>query len=161
MRENEINVRIGAMEVAKNPKVLKTVLGSCVALILYDKSSRIGGMAHIFLPRKKPESVGEPDSKYADTAVPALLDAVVELGARRQNIFAFMVGGGNIFKPLKKTTLPTVAELNVQVTQESIKEHRIPLLGCDVGRDKGCKVSFDLSTGDMVIVDLKQMTINK
>ena len=161
MKENEINVRIGAMEVATNPRILKTVLGSCVALVLYDKVRRIGGMAHIFLPRKKPGADNEPDSKFADTAAPALLKAIQEIGAKKENTFAFMVGGGNIFKALRKSDLPTVAEQNVAVTKESIKELKIPLLGCDVGRDKGCKVTFDLSTGDMVITDLKTIQINK
>ncbi|MDH4127397.1 MAG: chemotaxis protein CheD [Spirochaetota bacterium] len=159
MRENEIDVRIGEMEVAKNPKILKTILGSCVALILYDKANRIGGMAHIFLPEKKANNSNEPDSKFANTAVPALLDEVIKLGAKKPNILAFMVGGGNIFKPLKKSNFPTVAELNVKNTQDAIKEAKIPLLGCDVGRDNGCKVSFDLSNGDMQITDLEN--INK
>ncbi len=155
MRENEIEVRIGEMKVAKNPTILKTVLGSCVALILYDKVQRIGGMAHIFLPNKKENTPNEPDSKYANTAVRALLYEVINLGAKKNNIFAFIVGGGNIFKSLKKSNQPTVAELNIKVTQESVRAESIPLLGCDVGRDNGCKVMFDISNGDMSITDLK------
>lgn len=161
MRENEIDVRIGAMEVAKNPKVLRTVLGSCVALILYDKVSRVGGMAHIFLPQKKENNQFEPDSKFANTAPKALLDAIVEMGAKRQNTFAFMVGGGNIFKPLKKNNQPTVAEMNIANTKTAVAEIKIPLVGCDVGRDNGCKVKFDLSNGDMQITDLIALKSNK
>lgn len=157
MRENEIDVRIGEMEVAKSPKILKTILGSCVALILYDKVKRVGGMAHIFLPNKKESNKHEPDSKFANTAVPALLEEVIRLGAKKQNIMAFMVGGGNIFKPIRKNNQPTVAEMNVKSTKQSVENANLPLIGFDVGRDQGCKVSFDLSTGDMIVVDLKQI----
>lgn len=161
MRENEINVRIGAMEAAKHPKILRTVLGSCVALILYDKVNRVGGMAHIFLPEKKANNQHEEDSKFANTAPKALLEAIMKLGAKKQNTFAFMVGGGNIFKPLKKNNLPTVAEMNIANTKTAVAEIKIPLVGCDVGRDNGCKVKFDLSNGDMQINDLKKMNNSK
>ncbi len=160
-RANAIDVRIGEMRIDSHPKILKTVLGSCVALIIYDKVHRIGGLAHIFLPEKKNNHNGEPDSKFADTAVPALINAVIEKGGRRNHLFAFMVGGGNVFKSFKKSNLPTVAELNIKMTKEAIQEAKIPLLGCDVGRDNGCKVTFDLSNGDMKIVDLQAIKFSK
>ncbi len=159
MRENEIDVRIGEMQVANNPKILKTILGSCVALILYDKVNRVGGMAHIFLPEKKASNTNEPDSKFANTAVPALLEAIIELGAKKSNIFAFMVGGGNIFQATRKTNQPTVAEMNIQKTKDAIEKAKIPLVGFDVGRDQGCKVTFNLSNGDMQVVDLKKIQL--
>ncbi len=156
MREYEINVGVGEMVSACSPTILKTILGSCVALILYDKINQVGGMAHIFLPKKKDSNSNEPNGKYADTAVPSLLEEIIKLGAKKQYIFAFMVGGGNIFQHSRRGGIPTIAESNVKSTKKELKKIGLNLVGLDVRRDKGCKVRFNLDSGDIKVEDLKK-----
>ncbi len=151
-KKTEVNVKIGTIEVGKSPLILKTVLGSCVAVILYDQVTKIGGMIHIFLPYKKNRN--EPESRFADTGVPKLLNDVIALGAKKANLNAYIVGGGNLFKKFKKTTTPTIAEQNVSAAKEALLKERIMVIDCSVGKDHGYKVSFDLETADLDIIDL-------
>ena len=50
---------------------IRTLLGSCAGVILYDRVAKVGGVAHIILP----DSRGKADhpGRFADTAIPALL----------------------------------------------------------------------------------------
>ena len=63
---------MGEIAVARDDGVLRTLLGSCLGLALYDRRLKVGGVAHIVLP----ESMGRLSNpgKFADTAVPAMID---------------------------------------------------------------------------------------
>ena len=77
-------------------KALKTcALGSCVAVILYDRIKKIGGMIHIALPDSSLDDKKEL-GYYADTGLPALLERMVGFGASRKNIWAKIVGGAKV-----------------------------------------------------------------
>jgi chemotaxis protein CheD len=74
-------------------------LGSCVGVALMDESRRAVGLAHVVLPSSA-ETGGNRDvvaPKFADTAVPLLIDEVSNLGAARRSLFAVLVGGAQMF----------------------------------------------------------------
>jgi len=92
-----IDVDTGEIEVSSEPVVLQSVaLGSCVALAVYEQSSKIGGLAHIMLPGKSPSS--KNNSKYAEDAIEVLLDSVKKLGATIRNLEIGIVGGANVLQ---------------------------------------------------------------
>jgi chemotaxis protein CheD len=155
-RAQIINVKIGEMNVAKPPNILKTVLGSCVAFILYDKNAQVGGMAHIFFP-ENPGKEGEPLSKYANTAVPALVEEVIKHGGKKGRLIAHMVGGNRVFDPGTKGDIINVGNMNIKATQEAIKKERLLLMVAEVGKDHPVKVEFNLATGDLKIIPLKSI----
>src|SRR5688572_15593339 len=75
-------------------------LGSCVAIIMYDQSARLGGLAHVLLPSQGMSRVrGEP-GRFAQTAVPALIERLIARGARAPMIAARLVGGASMFTSL-------------------------------------------------------------
>lgn len=87
-------VGIGEYCVGQEP--MATIgLGSCVALILFDPQNATGSMAHVMLP----DSHGRADrpGKYADTAVPLLINEMVGKGCRRPRLVAKLVGGASMF----------------------------------------------------------------
>jgi len=65
-------IAMGALGVAQGDQVLRTLLGSCLGLALYDRRLKLGGLAHIVLP-KAPAGPCELPGKFVDTAVPALI----------------------------------------------------------------------------------------
>jgi chemotaxis protein CheD len=92
-------VRMGELAVSTGPDdVLTSIgLGSCIGLALVDVERRVAGLAHVMLPAR-PERTDDPAiGKFADTAVPALLDAVLAAGARRPRLTTYMVGGAQMF----------------------------------------------------------------
>ncbi len=89
------SIRMGDWAVAKDNGVLRTFLGSCIGLALYDGTHRVAGLAHVVLPR----SQGETDvpGKFVDTAVSVLLNEMTRLVGRPVVPTARIVGGANMF----------------------------------------------------------------
>jgi len=92
----EISVRMGELAASDDPAtVLVSIgLGSCIGLALVDTVTGVAGLAHIMLPGPG-EAQSRPPGTFADTGVPALLEAVRALGARR--LTAVIVGGAQMF----------------------------------------------------------------
>src|SRR4051794_30194560 len=70
-------------------------LGSCIGLCFVDAATNVAGLAHIMLPDSV--EAGRQGNRYADCAVPALLEAVLGLGARRHRLQVVLVGGAQMF----------------------------------------------------------------
>jgi chemotaxis protein CheD len=77
------SVSMGEIEVSKRAgdELVARGLGSCIGLVLVDRFTGVAGLAHIVLPEST-EGDREP-GKFADLAVPALIDRVVSAGASR------------------------------------------------------------------------------
>lgn len=77
----EIKVGIGDLNIAKSPDRLITLgLGSCVGIALIDINNKIVGLSHIMLPDSKSFSANNNPMKYADTAIPMLIERLIENG---------------------------------------------------------------------------------
>ena len=79
-------------------------LGSCVAVIAYDKTSKTGGIAHIMLPGKAPTKDKAEENKYAENAIENLLDAFNNLACNKANIEICLIGGANVLRKENDTT---------------------------------------------------------
>lgn len=92
-----LKVKMGDIGVAKSPESIETLLGSCVAIILYDRGKKVGGVAHVMLPKSRNTAERTP-GKYANTAIPELIDRLTKLGARKDKLTAKLAGGAAMFK---------------------------------------------------------------
>ena len=70
--DNTISVSLAEVKVSKDSAMHLVCfgLGSCIGLCAYDPSVKIAGMAHIVLPKSKPETFTDNGTKFADIAVP-------------------------------------------------------------------------------------------
>ena len=84
MADSEVMVRMGELAVAaKGGATLVSIgLGSCIGLALIDRAKGIAGLAHVMLPAAPADGAGETPGKFADHAVPALLQELAPLGSR-------------------------------------------------------------------------------
>jgi chemotaxis protein CheD len=91
------SVRMGEMLVSSTSgeELVAIGLGSCIGLALVDRSAGVAGLAHVVLPESG--NAAGPAAKFANLAVPALLDQVVRLGARKERLEAVLVGGARMF----------------------------------------------------------------
>ena len=106
------------------------MLGSCVAVCLFDPALRAGGINHYLLPYWNGEGLASP--KYANIALPKLLEKMLELGCRRQNLRAKLFGGGAVFQQIGG--LFGVGERNIQFAEQYLADAGIPVVARDVGR---------------------------
>ncbi len=130
--------------------VVKTVLGSCIAVCLWDGHLRHGGINHFVLPRWNGSG---PPLHYGDTSIDQMLAQLTGMGSRPAGLTAKLFGGAAVLGTGKAGE--TVGELNTAVARERLAAHRIPLAAQNVGGPFGRQIIFDLSSGE---VKLRQLT---
>jgi chemotaxis protein CheD len=141
----ETMVRMGeyAFSASAGDVLVSLGLGSCVGVALLDRRLAVAGLAHVVLPSA--EGRTEPAGKYADTAVPALLDALEALGARRIRLDAVLVGGASMFS-FGGAGLD-IGQRNDAAVREELARLRIPVAAADTGGSRGRTVRVDVETG--------------
>lgn len=130
-------------------------LGSCVAAILWDPITKIGGMAHVLLPSPPPRGRVVPPGRYAQTAIPQLVIMMSQAGASRSALTARLVGGASMFANLLAPGLIHTGERNVLATREALHTAGIPLRGQWVGGDFGRSVALDLASGKVTAASVR------
>lgn len=137
----------GTLFAQRGPYVITTILGSCVAVCLWDPVLRVGGMNHYLLPLWNGD--GLPTPKYGNVAIPMLIEKLVSLGSQKQNIKAKVFGGANVLENL--SGLLDIGERNIRIFESILSECRIEVLGKDVGGTVGRKVIFDTFSGSVFV----------
>jgi chemotaxis protein CheD len=140
----------------KHPATLVTLgLGSCIGLVIYDQASRVAAMAHIMLPDSRDAKEVSKPGKFADTAVPRLLEELNRLGASKGNLKAKMAGGAQMFNlPGKESGLLAVGARNAEATIAMLARYGVPLVASDVGGNKGRSVEFSTETWKLIVKTL-------
>lgn len=94
-----IKVGLGVLAVTdeKGKGLSALGLGSCIGVAAYDPVARIAGMVHVMLPDSAIASAPGPAGKYADTAIPALLEAMRRMGAEPARLVVKIAGGAQMF----------------------------------------------------------------
>lgn len=152
MEYKEIKVGIADLKVAMIPDRLITIgLGSCIGIALLDKVSGIGGLAHIMLPDSSKFSKVNNDVKFADLAIPILINKMKELGASERNLKAKIAGGASMFNFSDNKINMDIGDRNGKAVKEILKSFRIPIESEDVGGTKGRTITFDTVTGDLYV----------
>ncbi len=95
----EIFLKPGDIAFSKDPARITTVLGSCIAVTIFDKKSKMGGMCHYYLPSANGKDTNGMPNKYGEQAIPALLKAVKKRGASPNDLEAKIIGGANVIAP--------------------------------------------------------------
>jgi len=147
-----IVVRVSELVVTEAPATLVAVaLGSCVAIALHDPTARIGGLAHVLLPSQGMSRLKEQPGRFAQTAVPVLLERMVARGARVPAIVARLVGGASMFGMLTPPGTIQMGDRNVVASREALHRHGIRLVAEAVGGDFGRTIEFSLDSGRITI----------
>lgn len=137
----------GEVHAASDPTAVTTVLGSCVAVCLFSPSTGVGGVNHFLLP------TGAGDSaRFGEGAMRLLLARVLALGARPGDLRAKVFGGSGTMG--RRADGRTLGEQNAALAVRLLAEERIPLLGGDVGGERGRKLVFHTDTGDAFVLTL-------
>lgn len=123
---------------------LSTLLGSCVAVCLFDPQARIGGINHFMLPNMQRSKNGEVDSLLSGAyAMESLLNGLLQQGARKSRLQAKAFGGGTIIE-----TALSIGMRNAHFTKEWLAREEIPLISSDFLGPWSRKILFLPSTGD-------------
>ena len=156
-RHLDIRVKVADYAVRRGPHVITTIgLGSCVAIALYDRDTRIGALAHILLPNQAMSRETCNPAKFPETIVPLMLEEMRALGTQNARVSAKIVGGASMFGQLVSGTGINVGERNVAATREALAAAGVPIIAEDTGLDYGRSVYFHLADGRLEVRSLKR-----
>lgn len=145
-------VSIAQARIDRAPMVLRAYgLGSCLAVGLYDQDNRIGALGHMLLPQRPEKTPLGSECKYVDAGIFQMVDELVRAGAKRENLVAKLTGGANMFETTYQTLINSIGARNAKSARNTLAELGIPLLGEEVGGNRGRTVEFDLATGMMMV----------
>ena len=135
----------GQLHVATVPTAITTIIGSCVAVCLWDSRVRAGGMNHFMLPQLAGSSASSP--RFGNVAMQELLDRMIAAGARVPFIRARVFGGSCMFERMK--TSDHLGQKNIHLAVDFLTFRGIEIVQTDVGGDRGRKLRFHTDEGDV------------
>jgi chemotaxis protein CheD len=143
-----VKVGMADYKIGRDPaSIISYGLGSCVGIALFDPITKIGGLAHIMLPDSTQARSTENLAKFADTAIPKMLEEMIHAGAVRSRVTAKIAGGAQMFTFANATDIMRVGERNTASVKIVLKKIGLLLLAEDTGGNYGRTVELKLNTG--------------
>ena len=144
-QENTPFLYPAALFASKEPHRVSTILGSCVAVCLYDSILKVGGINHYMLPFWNGQGLASP--KYGNIAIEKLVEKMLSLGSKKTNIRAKVFGGGEVIDT--NISQFHIGERNIKLAMEMLEELRIPIVAKSVGGKLGRKIEYYTLTGEV------------
>lgn len=153
--QSTIEIPMGGLDFTTPDKtLLQTFVGSCVAICLYDPSTKIAAMAHVMLPKNNTSDPNpKPEAKFADVAIKIMLDKLQENNAKLNRLKAKMAGGANIFQNEGRPNVFNIGTRNADAIKSLLEEKKIPIIAQDTGSTSGRWIVFDMNSLEMKIKD--------
>jgi len=153
MESKIVRVGIADLKTAKAPDLVVTLgLGSCVGITFYDAKTKIGGLAHIMLPDSKQARSGNINpAKFADTAVPVIINELDKLGVNKSRLVVKIAGGAQMFSFMGTDDRMRIGERNTEAVKLALKIEGLRISGEDTGGNYGRSMELNLDTGKVSI----------
>jgi chemotaxis protein CheD len=147
--KRHFSIHIGGFHASREPAVIETLLGSCVAVCLYDSVARIGGMNHILLPGKADMKIFDNVARYAINAMELLINRVMTLGGLKHNLAAKVFGGAHVLPAVSVEN--GMGARNSEFVLEFLQMEAIPIVSQDLGGHDTRKIYFHTDSGEVFL----------
>jgi chemotaxis protein CheD len=143
-------VGVGDLSASNNAMLTLSTyaLGSCVAVVAYDPTSKASGLLHLMLPESSispAKAVSQP-AMFADTGLPMLFRALEGLKANRSRLRLFVTGGASV---LCDSGVFKIGERNVKTTLGWLAQHGYSVRASAVGGVVNRTVHLEINTGNL------------
>lgn len=149
-RNNVYSAKIlpGEYYVTLEGEMIVTILGSCVAVCIRDRTTGLGGMNHFLLPEggKSVDSYIDDAATYGCYAMELLINEMLKQGSRRSYLEVKVFGGGKMLR-----TMTNHGAKNVEFVEEYLRKEKLTVVGGDVGGDYSRKIRFFPTTGQVQV----------
>lgn len=141
-------VGVAEYAISSDERPLRTSgVGSCGVVVVHDERAGVSGLLHFMLPTAGRRADRDPDAKFADSGIEALLEAFEDAGGSRTRAWAKLVGGAKMLD-FDSFDRP-IGDRNVEAARDALAAHDVPIRGDDVGGDAGRMVTFEPETGSV------------
>jgi len=159
-RGAQVSIHIGGVFATREPTVIKTLLGSCIAACLRDPDTGVGGMNHFMLPDNQIHVsaktwVNTPVSdqtRYGNIAMERLINIVLASGGKKMDIEVKVFGGGKVLN-----IDADIGMKNIEFVTDYLRREGIRVISEDVGGECPRKVQYFPATGRVRIKKLNNM----
>lgn len=138
----------GRLYTSFEPCAVTTILGSCVAVCIWDHKLKIGGINHYLLPYSP--SKGDALLKFGNVAINYLMQKIFAMGCTRGNLQAKIFGGACVLEAFKHKD-DHLGLKNVEIAIKYLTMEGIPIIENDVGGNNGRKIIFQTNSGSALV----------
>ncbi len=155
MTKKQIDIYTGDFYASREPVIIRTLLGSCVAVCLLDPANRIGGMNHILLPGNPDMKRFDFSARYGVNAMDMLINKILVLGGDRRRLVAKVFGGAHVLRemPAKYDTGREISKFVIAF----LENEKIKLISHDLGGSDTRRIYFHSDTGDVFLKRIPSM----
>ena len=137
----------GALFAKDGDYLITTVLGSCIAVCLWDPRLKRGGMNHYKLPLWNGD--GLPSPKFGNIAIIKLIENMLNMGCNQRELTAKVFGGGAVIR--SSSGFLNVGERNIEIAKDVLAQENVPIIASDVGGEQSRKIIFNTQTGGILM----------
>ena len=143
----KVFIHVGQIYIGVKPTEISTVLGSCVAVCLYDRQKQIGGMNHYLLPLWNGNGLQSP--KFGNLSIPRMIQSMLDIGCSTAFMEAKLFGGANISFANSEDMM--IGRRNVMVAKEILAEYKIAITAEDCGGSSGRRIMMKSDNGKVLM----------
>jgi len=152
MVSTEIKVGIADLNVVLDPGAIMTIgLGSCIGIALYDRTIKVAGLAHIMLPDSTQFKSNTNPMKFADLAIPLLIEKMEKEGCNKRNMIAKIAGGASMFNFSDKSIISDIGKRNSEAVKKALKDESIRIMAEEIGGNKGRTMILKANDGSVIL----------
>lgn len=137
----------GSLYASPEPASLSIIVGSCVAVCIFNPRLAIGGATHYLLPLHDPAS--KLSARYGDVAIMQLLDGMMQAGSTKKDLRAQVYGGACVVQAFQDSTRVPIGDKNVGIALDMLSREKIAVVHQETGGGKGRKISMRTDTGEI------------
>jgi chemotaxis protein CheD len=148
-----VAVGIAELHLTDDPNTVLVAhgLGSCIGITAYDPRSRLAALLHVMLPYSTEARNPTPPTKYADSAIPLMLDLLKDRGAEVGRLQIRAAGGACILLPPGAGNKFRIGERNIAAVRETLQRLGLRLAGHDLGGNHGRTMELHTDTGVVTV----------
>ncbi len=125
-----------------------TVVGTCIAVLLWDKEKRIGGLAHYRMAKSRD---GFSAYKGGEELLEEMFENMSILGSKSKNIDAVIIGG----LASERLLAQKIVEENIDAAKNFLKSKNINLRTMKTGSDYPLRIRFYMKDGKITVQKIK------
>lgn len=143
----------GQIVTSGEPLLVTTILGSCIAICMWDAVAMIGGINHFLLPVNP--LTGQSDLRYGNTATDRLVAEMLALGVKKSRIVAKVIGGAAVLASFAGAR-QSIGDQNIAAARHELGRHGIPISAEQTGGTRGRKLLFHTGNGSLFVKEIGQ-----
>jgi chemotaxis protein CheD len=157
----EVYLQPGEMFLAREPTMIRTLLGSCVAVSFWSRRIGIGALCHAMLPRC-PEGCAlgvspEVGYRYVDFSIRDIARMFDRLGANRSEVQIKLFGGADVLLVgAVNAARATVGSMNCETALEVLRTEGFQIAASSLRGKTGLNIHFHTGNGEIRLRRMKR-----